>query len=222
VDGDLLRAVAHGCWSFTKWGLRLPSGGSPDQAAAVMARALRLCSRETGTPLAVDAVGTWTVAVAMAFARHVDTSSLVWLEDPLPRHDLQAYGRLAGTGVPLAVGERASVEDDAAELIGRVKPRALTVDVVGCGGLTRAVQILHVAQARHTPVYPHGRSLVPGLHLAAAFPEIIPAVEYRLQWEPRRQHLYDVPIQPDQGRLQLPDSPGLGTTPRSTACPAPR
>ncbi|SDX97951.1 L-alanine-DL-glutamate epimerase [Saccharopolyspora shandongensis] len=221
-DLDVLRRAAADDWCFTKWGLRGTADDAPDRAATRMARAVERCAQAVGTPLAVDAVGTWSPSAAMAFAHSVDVSCLLWLEDPLPHHDLHTYGLLAATGVPLAVGERAHCDEDPAGLIHSVSPRVLTLDVVGCGGLTRAVQILDVARSQAIPICPHGRSLVPGLHLAAAFPDAIPAVEYRLQWEPRRQRLYDVALQPEHGRVPLPDSPGLGTTPRSTACPARR
>ncbi len=221
-DLGTVRRVAAGGWSFTKWGLRRAPEDSSAEAAVRMARAVERCAQALGTTLAADAVGTWTPSVAMAFARSVDTASLRWLEDPLPRHDLDTYELLAATQLPLAVGERAHCDEDPAGLIQYVRPRALTLDVVGCGGLTRAAQILGEAQSQAISVYPHGRSLVPGLHLAAAFPDAVPAVEYRLQWEPRRQRLYDIPLQPEHGRIRLPDTPGLGTTPRSTPCLAGR
>ncbi|MGW6482722.1 enolase C-terminal domain-like protein [Streptomyces sp. NPDC055059] len=218
-DVGMLRRVAADGWSFTKWGLRRAPGDSSGEAAMRMAQAVERSAQALGTALAVDAVGTWTPSVAMDFARNVGTAGLLWLEDPLPRHDLDTYELLAATRLPLAVGERAHCDEDPVGLIQYVQPSALTLDVVGCGGLTRAVQILGVAQSQAIPIYPHGRSLVPGLHLAAAFPDAVPAVEYRLQWEPRRQRLYDIPLQPEHGRIRLPDVPGLGTIPRSTACP---
>ncbi|MFF7413225.1 enolase C-terminal domain-like protein [Streptomyces lydicus] len=215
-DLDALRQVSQCGWQFTKWGLRRRPADSSGMAAALMARAVERCSQALGTPVAVDAVGTWTPSVAMAFALNVDAASLRWVEDPLPRHDLDLYELLAATRLPLAVGERAHCDEDPAGLIHYVRPSALTLDVVGCGGLTRSMQILDTARSQAVPIYPHGRSLIPGLHLAAAFPDAVPAVEYRLQWEPRRQRLYDVPLQPEQGSIGLLDIPGLGTTPRST------
>lgn len=221
-DLDVVRGVAVGGWRFTKWGLRGASMNPIGETAGRMARAVERCSEAIGAPVAVDAVGTWSPAVAMAFARSVDNACLRWLEDPLPHHDLDVYGLVTATGLPLAVGERMHCDEDPAGLIQYVRPSALTLDVVGCGGLTRATQILDLAQAQAVPVYPHGRSIVPGLHLAAAFPDAVPAVEYRLQWEPRRQRLYDVPLRLEHGRIGLPDAPGLGTIPRSTTCPAHR
>lgn len=218
---NVLTGVMAGGWSFTKWGLRRHPADSSRDAAARMAQAVERCSRALGTPLAVDAVGTWTPAVTLTFAQEVDPACLHWLEDPFPRHDADTYEFLAATSVPLAVGERAHCDEDPVGLIQYIRPSALTLDAVGCGGLTRAAQIIQVAQAQDVPVYPHGRSLVPGLHLAAAYPDAVPAVEYRLRWEPGRQRLYETPLRPEDGNIRLPEAPGLGATPRSTACPAP-
>ncbi|MGW2934853.1 enolase C-terminal domain-like protein [Streptomyces sp. NPDC001156] len=218
---NVLTSVMAGGWSFSKWGLRRDPAEPSGEAAARMAQAVELFSDALGAPLAVDAVGTWTPAVALAFAQAADPACLRWLEDPLLRHDADTYELLAASPLPLAVGERAHCDEDPAGLIQYIRPSALTLDAVGCGGLTRAAQIIPVAQAHGVPVYPHGRSFLPGLHLAAAYPDAVPAVEYRLRWEPGRQRLYEVPLRPEKGHIRLPDTPGLGTTPRSTACPTP-
>ncbi|MBB5999844.1 L-alanine-DL-glutamate epimerase-like enolase superfamily enzyme [Streptomonospora salina] len=221
-DMETVRKVTADGWRFTKWGLRRGAEDCSDRAAARMTRAVERCSDAIGAPVAVDAVGTWTPPLATDFARSVDTVGLLWLEDPLPHHDLNAYALVTATRLPVAVGELTRCDEPPGPLIESVRPTALTLDVVGCGGLTRARQILELALSQNVPVYPHGRSIVPGLHLAAAFPEAAPAVEYRLQWEPWRQHLYEVPLQPEHGRIGLPSAPGLGTVPRSSTCPAPR
>ena len=114
------------------------------------------------------------------------------------------------------IGERLRLDEDLGTLLDLVRPTALTIDVVGCGGLTRAVEITAVGHEAGIPVYPHGRSMVPGIHLAAAFPDAVRAVEYRRQWEPRRQLLYAEPWIPENGRFPAPEAPGLGTQPRST------
>lgn len=82
-------------------------------------------------------------------------------------------------------------------------------------GLTRAIELTTAASAASIPVFPHGRSLVPAIHLAAAFPHTVGALEYRLQWEPQRQQSYVRPCLPRHGEITISGAPGLGTTPRS-------
>ncbi|RRR80828.1 hypothetical protein EHS43_20405 [Streptomyces sp. RP5T] len=112
VESDLLREVLAGGWAFTKWGLRCRSPRDATGAARALARAVDHAARETGSQIAADAVGTWTPALALAFAELVDPSVLVWLEDPLPLHDLRVYGQLASTPVPVAIGERLSLREE--------------------------------------------------------------------------------------------------------------
>jgi L-alanine-DL-glutamate epimerase-like enolase superfamily enzyme len=221
TDAAAIAQVAEAGWVFTKWGLRADPRLGPAAQADLLAQAVHRAAGSTATPLAVDAVGTWTPALTLGFAHRVDPGALIWLEDPLPRHDVDLYRQVAAR-LPIAWGERLRLGEDPAPLMAAARPVALTLDVVGCGGLTRAAEIVAAARARGVPVYPHGRSLIPGMHLAAAFPATVPAVEFRLQWEPARQLLYAQPCLPEHGLLTLPDTPGLGTTPRSAPCPAHR
>ncbi|MFJ3817722.1 enolase C-terminal domain-like protein [Streptomyces sp. NPDC090056] len=204
---DLIPEVSAQGWAFTKWGLRNHPGVSGGALADLLHAAA------TAEPVAVDAVGTWPPALAAEFAAAADPAALVWLEDPAPTHDLRAYEQLRT--LPLAVGERLTLADDGPAVLAGIQLAALTLDVVGCGGLTAARRIL---ARTTTPVFPHGRSLMPGLHLAAARPDRVLAVEYRQQWEPGRQHLYAHPVEPDRGHLTLPTAPGLGAAPRSAPC----
>ncbi|MFD0271093.1 enolase C-terminal domain-like protein [Streptomyces sp. NPDC127106] len=207
ATADLIPEVSAQGWAFTKWSLRHGQGVSGEALADLLHAAA------TAEPVAVDAVGTWPPALAAEFAAAADPAALVWLEDPVPTDAPRACDQLRT--LPLAVGERLTLTDDAPAVLAWIRPAALTLDVVGCGGLTAARRIL---ASTTTPVFPHGRSLMPGLHLAAARPDRVLAVEYRQQWEPGRQHLYAHPVEPDRGHLTLPTDAGLGATPRSAPC----
>jgi L-alanine-DL-glutamate epimerase-like enolase superfamily enzyme len=196
-------AARHG-WIFTKWGLRAVPGVTARQLTDAVTRA----AAAAGQRVAVDAVRTWDPGLYAAFARLADPDTLIWVEDPLPAAD----GHPAG-GVPVALGERLTLGENLSALLGPIAPAALCIDVVGCGGLTRALSICLQAREIGVPVYPHGRSLVPGTHLAAAFPDVVPAVEYRLRWEPARQELLARPVRPEAGFIPPPRAAGLGTTP---------
>jgi len=207
------KRVGDGEWLYTKWGLRSGAGKGRIVEAARLAATTQAVAATLGVAAAFDAVSTWDARLADLVAQRLDRAEVLWLEDPLPTYDLEAHRVLAGR-VPLAIGERLLLHGDGEALIG-LRPRALTLDVVACGGITRAVDLVTAAHARGVVVYPHGRSFVPAVHLAAAFPEAIPAIEYRLQWEPIRQRKYACPWQPAQGVITVPSSPGLGATPGS-------
>lgn len=203
---DLVPQIAAQGWAFTKWGLRHQPGTRGGELAQ------QLHAAASVEPVAVDAVGTWPATLHAEFAAAADRAALVWLEDPAPTHDPDLYRALSV--LPLAIGERLTLHDDTPAVLAAIQPAVLTLDVVGCGGITAAQRIL---EGTTTPVYPHGRSFQPALHLAAAHPHRVPAVEYRQQWESGRQHLYASPVEPHAGSLPLPAVPGLGATPRS--CP---
>ncbi|MEU4590776.1 enolase C-terminal domain-like protein [Micromonospora aurantiaca (nom. illeg.)] len=201
-------------WQFTKWGLRKDPATEDRTAEAVrLVAAVRALAPALRQEAAFDAVFTWDPEFACLFLDELDSASVRWLEDPIPQCDLEVYEALA-MSIPLALGERLLLHADAEAMLG-LKLQAFTLDVVGCGGLTRAADLVTAAYMRGVPVYPHGRSFVPAVHLAAAYPDAIAAVEYRLQWEPVRQRTYAQPWLPAHGAITVPRSPGLGTTPRS-------
>jgi L-alanine-DL-glutamate epimerase-like enolase superfamily enzyme len=213
---DHAERVADEGWLFTKWGLRRDIAYPNEREAHRLSDAVQRVVESIGARAAFDAVSTWDIPFAAAFAKHVASEKLLWLEDPCSERDIQTYRHVAGSGLPLVYGEHLQFSSDLNLLVENVLPVALTLDVVGCGGITRFLDLLPTARAHGLQIYPHGRSLNPAAQLAAAFPEVIAAVEWRVQWEPNRQQLYTDPMTPTNGQLHLPATPGLGTTPRST------
>jgi L-alanine-DL-glutamate epimerase-like enolase superfamily enzyme len=217
IRADVTRVAGEG-YLFTKWGLRRDPAHSPGRAAALMAAAVERASAWAGGPVAVDALGTWQESASMLFAGRVDPAALYWLEDPLEDSDVGSYADLTWQyALPLALGERISTPRHAAQLLTGTTLAAFIVDAAWCGGITAAVDLVHLARAWGVALYPHGRALAPALHLAWAYPDVIPAVEYQLQWEPRRQALFTTGLQPSRGHIRVPDAPGLGRTPLRAA-----
>ncbi|WP_338933189.1 enolase C-terminal domain-like protein [Streptomyces netropsis] len=107
---------------------------------------------------------------------------------PLPETDCEEYRALRkkGSSLPMAFGERVTSTAHAHRLLARCRPAAFTFDVAWCGGITEAMRLLSLAQAHDVPVHLHGRTFMPAVHLAAAFPRAAGAVEYQVMWEPRR------------------------------------
>lgn len=208
-------------WPLSKWGLRRADTGSNRSEAERLTTAANRAADAASAPIAFDAVGTWNVDLTCAFTDSAERGTFLWLEDALPGHDLPGYERITQRGLPVAVGERLHVGENPKHLLRAAAPTAFTLDVVGCGGLTRAVDLVAHAREHGVPVYPHGRSLQPAIHLAAAFPDVVAGVEYRIQWEPRRQKLYAQPVHTARGQLRTPSSPGLGTEPRRQPCRTP-
>jgi len=210
--------VASEGFPLTKWALRRPAAPIPDtQAADMLAVAARRAVAATGAPVAFDALGTWTAGFIKQVAdRLVEIPPVrpAWVEDPLSTLDPTAYQALdLQAALPLGVGERLPDRQTIARVLRVARPAVLTPDVAWLGGLTAARSVLPLALDADVPVWLHGRAFTPALQLAAAYPDIVAGVEYQRAWEPHRQALYTRPLTPINGRVLLPDVPGLGIHP---------
>jgi L-alanine-DL-glutamate epimerase-like enolase superfamily enzyme len=197
---------------LTKWSVRRE--GTDESLARTLSTARQVLAR-TNRPIAFDGNATWDEASAeQLMSACTGREHVRWLEDLLPCPSVGAYRTSAyrWPGAPLGLGEQSHSADTLVDLMHEAWLSALTPDVVWLGGITPSIEVLHHARRQRLPVFLHGRSYLPALHLAAAFPDVVSAVEYRLQWEPGRQELYDTPYVPVGGQVHLGALPGLGTS----------
>jgi L-alanine-DL-glutamate epimerase-like enolase superfamily enzyme len=141
----------------------------------------------------------WLANEAAAF-------NLLWLEEPLPAHDIAGYAALAAQSpVPIATGEH---HQGLVELAPFFEARSCAVvqpDLAMIGGLTEALRVAIVAEHYGLTVTPH---FLPALfiHLAAA----APAVRW-MEHFPLLEPLFDNPVEMDEnGEIAPPDDPGHG------------
>nr|NIM06317.1 mandelate racemase [Armatimonadota bacterium]NIM24199.1 mandelate racemase [Armatimonadota bacterium]NIM68064.1 mandelate racemase [Armatimonadota bacterium]NIN06274.1 mandelate racemase [Armatimonadota bacterium]NIO97798.1 mandelate racemase [Armatimonadota bacterium] len=79
------------------------------------------------------------------------------------------------------------------------------------GGISGLLKIAEICAARNTPLFPHGHSLHPALHVAAALPaEVLPQVEFLIHHQHTKQRFLKDYLEPQSGQIRLPDTPGLG------------
>ena len=142
----------------------------------------------------------------------------LWLEEPLPRHDVAGHAALRKTGIAVAGGEMAR---EPAELERFFEADALDVyqpDGVLAFGILRARELAERVLARGRRFTPHtwtnGIGLLANLQLAAGVGGG-PFLEYPYDppgWTPeRRDFMLAEPLRPDgDGVLAVPDRPGLG------------
>ncbi|MGH3030869.1 MAG: mandelate racemase/muconate lactonizing enzyme family protein [Gaiellaceae bacterium] len=143
---------------------------------------------------------------------------VLWLEEPLPRHDVRGYAALRETGIAVSGGEMAR---EPAELERFLEADALDVyqpDAVLAVGLLRARELAERVLARGRHFTPHtwtnGIGLLANLHLTAGVGGG-PFLEYPYDppgWTPeRRDFMLAEPLRPDgDGFVAVPDRPGLG------------
>ena len=156
-----------------------------------------------------------TPADAIALGKALAPYGLLFLEDPVPPDNLDAYARVrAALDVPLAAGERWGTIWGAAPLIERGLVDVIQPDTGRFGGLSQMRKLAAIAEAHHVMVAPHSGSLGPvaefaALHLLAAIPNALMLERLEDDW-PERNKVITAPPEIEAGHMIVPDAPGLG------------
>ncbi|MBI2435726.1 MAG: mandelate racemase/muconate lactonizing enzyme family protein [Candidatus Hydrogenedentes bacterium] len=182
----------------------------------------------------VDETPKWGRDFAAAFAKGIEPYDVYWLEEPLNRGDFDGLAQLrANTTVPIAGGEMNASWGDfkrmfELESLDVFQPDAVLAGGTYAGGISVVswiiAEILARRKAAPRPAYqprfsPHtwttGLGFVIGLHLVGVLPEEERSlVEYPLEgpWKPAYwgRYIKDLPQRTDNGRIAIPDGPGLG------------
>ncbi len=166
-------------------------------------------------PLMVDVNCEWDPTDAESMARKLLRYDLAWLEEPIwPPENTRALKRLRDrTGMRVAAGENVANVWGLRELAPCVD--YLQPSVTKMGGVTEFVKVAHEAELAGTRLAPHSPYFGPGLlatlQLGAAYRSIAWLEQLFVRLE---APLYPALDRPDrQGRLVLPDGPGLGADP---------
>jgi len=164
----------------------------------------------------VDAHGTFSVKEAQRFARAVENCHLRWFEEPVSADDRTGAAEVrATTDIPIAAGESEFTRFDFRDLLQARAVDILQPDLGITGGLTEGLRIAALAGAYQKEVAPHlwGSALLfaAGLHLAAATPACT-ILEYSLGFNPMLHDLVEESFPVQDGRIAIPDRPGLGVT----------
>ena len=158
-------------------------------------------------PLMVDANQQWDRATALRMGRQLEEFNLIWIEEPLDAYDFEGHAHLAQVlDTPIATGEMlASVAEhkglNAANGCDIIQPDAPRV-----GGITQFLRLAALADERGLGLAPHFAMEI-HLHLAAAYPRE-PWVEHFDWLDP----LFNERLETKNGRMLVPDRPGLGVT----------
>jgi len=167
----------------------------------------------SGIRLTTDINCGWSLDEAETVLPKLRDLDLYWVEEPVfPPEDYETLFDLGRFGVPLSAGENACTAMEFARLI-----PALTFpqpSVIKVGGVTEFLAVATLAHAAGKTVMPHSPYFGPGywatLQLAAHL-ENVGLFEF-LYVRPDAWAGRDIPL-PQQGRIAIPDAPGIGFTP---------
>jgi L-alanine-DL-glutamate epimerase-like enolase superfamily enzyme len=158
-------------------------------------------------PLMVDANQQWDRATALRMGRQFEEFNLVWIEEPLDAYDFEGHAHLAQVlDTPIATGEMLASVAEHKGLIAANGCDIIQPDAPRVGGITQFLRLAALADERGLGLAPHFAMEI-HLHLAAAYPRE-PWVEHFDWLDP----LFNERLETKDGRMIVPDRPGLGVT----------
>ncbi|MDA0676605.1 MAG: mandelate racemase/muconate lactonizing enzyme family protein [Chloroflexi bacterium] len=185
-----------------------------DEGAAVTA-----AIREAAGPdveLLIDAHGRFDVPTAVRLARRVEQYKIAWWEEPVPVESAHALKQVREQiNIPISIGERLHTRWEFVPVFEQDLTDYIMPDVTWTGGISELKKISTMAEAYYIPVSPHDASgpinVLAGAHVMMTVPNF-----YRLETARYKLNAYDIfieePLDIREGRLFMPNAPGLGIT----------
>jgi L-alanine-DL-glutamate epimerase-like enolase superfamily enzyme len=165
--------------------------------------------------LMIDAGLVYDAKTAIQRARAFEEFDLFWFEEPLSPDDYEGYAKLsAASPLRIAAGEEESERKSFLQLMDVGKIDVVQVDLTRCGGFTEAMKIAALAADRGLPVVNHGfttyLNVAAALHFLASVPNTLGLLEFVVEEGTTLRHAISEPIRAVDGRVAVPDAPGLG------------
>jgi L-talarate/galactarate dehydratase len=157
--------------------------------------------------LMVDANQQWDRPTAQRLGRVLEQYDLVWIEEPLDSQDAEGHAALAAAlDTPIATGEMLTSVAEHWRMLEAGAADYLQPDAPRVGGITPFQRVAALADHKGVRIAPHF-AMELHLHLAAAQPRET-WVEHFDWLEP----LFNERLELRDGRMVVPDRPGLGLT----------
>jgi len=187
---------------------------------AMTAKRLQAARQAAGDDaiLIVDAALAYkTVEEGLKLIPALKDANVWFLEAPLPLDDVDGHAQMAGHGLPIGVGDLGLTHvDEFIEFMDRGRADICQPDITMVGGFTGIRRIAQAAAGRDKRVITHGYKtsieIAANLHFLANH-----ADEEVLEWSTSRSPLRwnttceKLPVESD-GKVRVPDRPGLGVT----------
>lgn len=152
---------------------------------------------------------------AISTVREMEKLNVFWVEEPFGPDDLDAYRRLRdNVSVRIAGGEEVGTMYEYADLIGKGCVDIVQPDLSRCGGFTVARKLTDYASMHKVSIVPHAFKtnilMAATLQYTASLPHAL-FLEFCEQDTELRQKLTTSIFTIDsQGKVQIPQKPGLG------------
>jgi muconate cycloisomerase len=213
ADADIAEAHARHAAGFGFFKLKIATKPVATETAATLALRAAL---GPAVPLCADANGGLSLSAARRYVEGVREADLMFVEQPLPQHDLAALARLTRlASMPLGADEGIHSLGDI-EAHQRCGVGGVSLKLIKLGGMSAAVaaaglcERLGLAVNVAAKIAESSIGSAAAIHLACAVPSI--------EWGVSLTHFYleeDVVARPPAiagGSVALPSGPGLGVT----------
>jgi len=177
-------------------------------------------ARETAGPdieITLDVNCPWTVREALDMTDKLRPYNLRWIEEPVwPPENYTGLATVRGHGgIPVAAGENASTLMDFQHMLAAGAVDFIQPSPAKMGGITELQKVFALATAHNVAVMVHtfydGPGLLASVHTGAALGGAKALVEWR--YFDLEAQLYGDAIVPRNGRIAVPQGPGLGLEP---------
>jgi galactonate dehydratase len=157
----------------------------------------------------------FSVAEAVRIGEELVEFNPTWFEEPTDHMKIDATAEVARKlSIPVAAGESFTTTHQFAELLSHNTVHILQPDPSNLGGLWKARQVCAMVDAHYGVVAPHQAqgpiSTAICVQLGACTPNLLIQElfdEFNVSWE---HELIDHPPHVVDGKIQIPDRPGLG------------
>jgi len=207
LSSDIAAVIANAERSLARGigGIKLKVGGDAREDVSRV-KAVRQALGDD-VPLMVDANQQWDRAAARRMGRRLEEFDLVWIEEPLDAYDIDGHAALrAALDTPIASGEMLSAASDHRRFLEAGAVDVIQPDAPRIGGITPYRRVADLADELGVTVAPHFATQL-HVHLAAAQPR-----EGWVEWFDWLEPLFVERLELTEGRVTVPDRPGLGLT----------
>ena len=174
--------------------------------------------------LMADFNGAYDLGSAKKLVNALNGKDIFFLEELLPPEDMEGYAYLrAISSNYIAAGENIFTKIRYKDFFEKRALDIIQPDISSSGGFTELRKIAALAGAYNTLMFPHvwgsGVSMAAALQLIATIPPmpvsicpLEPMLEYDHAQHPFRLDIIHGGIEWEDGRIKIPDGPGLGVT----------
>ena len=195
---------------------RYMQGSISPEGAALATETISAMREKIGDniEILIDCHGNFDVPTAIAMARRLEPFNIGWYEEPVQPNSNEALKHIKESiGVPICVGERLYTRWDFVPILENNLAEFLMPDILWTGGISEFYKISTLAESYYVPVSPHDASgpinIMAGAHTMMVVPNF-----YKLEFNHAQldvhNALIDKPLEIVSGKLQVPNTPGLG------------